>query len=108
MNKCKQISIKASLGFGAVAILAIAATVFSSACNRNAGVTAAQAAAHAADPSRPQSVELAQSQLNAVKIEPAGTYLFPVEQEAVGNIDFDEDLSVQVFPPYQGRSSPPW
>ena len=103
MNTCKQISRKASIEFGTVAILAIAATVFSCACNRNAGVTAAQAAVHAADPSRPQSVKLAHSQLNAVKIETAGTYLFPVEREAVGNIDFDEDLSVPVFPPYQGR-----
>ncbi len=31
-----------------------------------------------------------------------GSYLFPVEKEAVGNIDFDGDLSVQVFPAYQG------
>ena len=104
MNTCKQSNRKVSLSFGALAILAIAATVFSSACNRNSGVPAAQAAAaHAADPSLPQSVELAQSQLNAVKIEPVGTYLFPVEREAVGNIDFDDDLSVPVFPPYQGR-----
>jgi cobalt-zinc-cadmium efflux system membrane fusion protein len=29
-------------------------------------------------------------------------YLFPAEKEAVGNIDFDEDLAVQVFPAYQG------
>ena len=29
-------------------------------------------------------VELAPSQLNAIKIEPVGTYLFPVEIEAVG------------------------
>ena len=32
-----------------------------------------------------------------------GTCLFPVEKEAVGSIDYDEDLSVQVFPPYQGK-----
>jgi cobalt-zinc-cadmium efflux system membrane fusion protein len=49
------------------------------------------------------AVELAPGQLNAVKIQPVGTYLFPVEREAVGNIDFDDDLSVQVFPPYQGK-----
>jgi cobalt-zinc-cadmium efflux system membrane fusion protein len=30
------------------------------------------------------------------------SYQFPVEKDAVGNIDFDEDLSVQVFPAYQG------
>jgi cobalt-zinc-cadmium efflux system membrane fusion protein len=56
--------------------------------------------------SAPQSestVELSSSQLNAIKIEPVGTHLFPVEKEAVGSIDFDDDLSVQVFPSYQGK-----
>ena len=48
-------------------------------------------------------MELSPSQLNSIKIEPVGTYLFPVEKEAVGSIDFDDDLSVQVFPPYQGK-----
>ena len=48
------------------------------------------------------ALDLSPSQLNSIKIEPVGSYLFPVEKEAVGNIDFDEDLSVQVFPPYQG------
>jgi membrane fusion protein, heavy metal efflux system len=49
------------------------------------------------------TVDLEPSQLNAIKIEPVGTFLFPVERTAVGNIDYDEDLSVQVFPPYQGK-----
>ena len=48
------------------------------------------------------TLDLSPSQLNAIKIEPVGTYLFPVEKEAVGNIDYAEDLSVQVFPAYQG------
>ena len=48
------------------------------------------------------TLDLSPSQLNAIKIEPVGTYLFPVEEEAVGSIDYDEDLSVQVFPDYQG------
>ena len=48
------------------------------------------------------TVDLSASQLNSIKIEPVGSYLFPVEKEAVGNIDYDEDLSVQVFPAYQG------
>ncbi|MGD0457250.1 MAG: efflux RND transporter periplasmic adaptor subunit [Terriglobia bacterium] len=47
-------------------------------------------------------LDLSPSQLNSIKIEPVGSYLFPVEKEAVGNIDYDEDLSVQVFPAYQG------
>jgi membrane fusion protein, heavy metal efflux system len=53
--------------------------------------------------SPPQAaLDLSPSQLNSIKIERVGSYLFPVEKEAVGNIDFDEDLSVQVFPAYQG------
>lgn len=48
------------------------------------------------------AVELSPSQLNTIKIEPVGNDLFPVEEDAVGSIDYDEDLSVQVFPDYQG------
>ena len=48
------------------------------------------------------AVDLSSSQLNAIKIEPVGTYEFPVERETVGNISFADDLSVQVFPAYQG------
>jgi cobalt-zinc-cadmium efflux system membrane fusion protein len=48
------------------------------------------------------TLDLSPSQLNSIKIEPVGSYLFPVEKDAVGNIDFDGDLSVQVFPDYQG------
>ena len=50
-----------------------------------------------------QSVRLTDSQLEGIKVEPAGERTFPVEKEAVGSIDFNEDMSVQVFTPYQGR-----
>jgi membrane fusion protein, heavy metal efflux system len=53
-------------------------------------------------PSSDVTLDLSPSQVNSIKIEPVGTYLFRVEKEAVGNIDFDGDLSVQVFPDYQG------
>jgi cobalt-zinc-cadmium efflux system membrane fusion protein len=49
------------------------------------------------------TVDLAASQLNAIKIETVGTNLFCVEKTALGSIDYDEDLSVQVFTPYQGK-----
>jgi cobalt-zinc-cadmium efflux system membrane fusion protein len=49
------------------------------------------------------SVELSQAQLDAIKIQPVGTYRFPVEEETVGEISFADDLSVQVFPSYQGK-----
>jgi len=32
---------------------------------------------------------------------------FPIEKEAVGSIDFNEDMSVQVFTPYQAASFEP-
>jgi len=49
------------------------------------------------------SVDLTDSQLASVKVEPAGEYVFPIEKEAVGSIDFNQEMSVQVFTPYQGR-----
>jgi membrane fusion protein, heavy metal efflux system len=49
------------------------------------------------------SVELTPSQLNAIRIEPVGTYEFPDDKDTVGSISFADDLSVQVFPSYQGK-----
>ncbi len=49
------------------------------------------------------ALDLSPSQLNTIKIAPVGSYQFPVEKEAVGNISFVDDLSVQVFPSYQGK-----
>jgi cobalt-zinc-cadmium efflux system membrane fusion protein len=40
--------------------------------------------------------------VNSIRIEPVGKYEFPLDKEAVGEISFADDLSVQVFPPYQG------
>ena len=48
------------------------------------------------------SVELSPSQLNSIEIEPVGSYQFPVEKETVGTISFADDLTVDVFPAYQG------
>ena len=48
-------------------------------------------------------VELTDKQVEAIKIEPVGSYPFPLEKTAVGSIDFDEDLAVPVFAPYQGK-----
>jgi cobalt-zinc-cadmium efflux system membrane fusion protein len=49
------------------------------------------------------SIDLSNLQLSAVKVEPAGEREFPVEKQAVGSIDFNEDMTLQVFAPYQGR-----
>src|SRR5262249_25098943 len=39
----------------------------------------------------------------AVKVEPVGEYVFPIQKEAIGSIEFNQEMSVQVFTPYQGR-----
>jgi len=57
-------------------------------------------------PERPgdiQSVELNDKQLTSVKVEAIGEHVFPLEKVAVGSIDFNEDMTVQVFTPYQGK-----
>jgi cobalt-zinc-cadmium efflux system membrane fusion protein len=50
-----------------------------------------------------QGLELNERQLASVKVETAGERAFPLEKIAVGSIDFDEDMTVQVFTPYQGK-----
>ena len=50
-----------------------------------------------------QSVALSDTQLTSVKIATVGYHFFPVEEISVGSIDFNQDMSVQVFSPYQGR-----
>jgi cobalt-zinc-cadmium efflux system membrane fusion protein len=49
------------------------------------------------------SVELNDKQMASVKVEPVGEYVFPVEKASVGSIDFNEEMTVQVFTPYQGK-----
>ncbi len=56
-----------------------------------------------ADPLAAESVELTPPQLRGIKVEPVDYRTFPIQDQAIGNIDFNEDLEVQVFTPYQGR-----
>ena len=85
-------------------VVLIALPLLAAGCSSARGDTQADTRSSASGPNNAQqgTVELSASQLQAIKIEPVGTYPFPVENDTVGNIDFDEDLSVQVFPPYQG------
>ena len=69
------------------------------------GSTGPHDAAPSAAPGEHQdSIDLSDAQLSAVKVEPVGERDFPTEKEAVGSIDFDEEMSVQVFTPYAGRT----
>lgn len=64
--------------------------------NEKSGETAPKAPAS-------ETLELTERQLGSVKVEPVEERAFPVQKTSVGSIDFDEDMSVQVFTPYQGR-----
>lgn len=68
-----------------------------------APATRSHAQPAASAPAAEQSVDLTPSQLNAIKIEPVGTASFSVNKEAVGNISFDDELSLPVFPQYPGK-----
>jgi membrane fusion protein, heavy metal efflux system len=69
----------------------------------NAGPSAGSKSGAPAQSSSTEIVELSDAQLGMVSIGPVSEHAFPIQTEAVGNIDFNEDMSAQVFPPYQGR-----
>jgi cobalt-zinc-cadmium efflux system membrane fusion protein len=48
-------------------------------------------------------LELNDKQLDLIKVSIVSEHTFPLEKEAVGSIDFNENMSVQVFTPYQGK-----
>jgi cobalt-zinc-cadmium efflux system membrane fusion protein len=91
----------------AIAVVVYGAWRFSQSSKPDLGATA-HASAEAGDkagapPREKDSVDLSDSQLASVKVEPLEDRDFPVEKDAIGSIDFNEDMSVQVFTPYQGR-----
>jgi cobalt-zinc-cadmium efflux system membrane fusion protein len=86
-----------SAGCSAALILAAVLTLGPAA----AGASAAPASAPA--PAAADAVTLSDSQLHSIAVAAVAAREFPSEQGAVGSIDFNEDLSVQVFTPYQGR-----
>jgi cobalt-zinc-cadmium efflux system membrane fusion protein len=103
-NRVRVLSVVAIIG---LAVIVYWAGPPNKRAKSDTGVTTAASAALADAPSTttpdPKSVDLADSQLAAVKVEPVAERGFPIEKEAVGSIDFNEDMSVQVFTPYQGR-----
>jgi cobalt-zinc-cadmium efflux system membrane fusion protein len=49
------------------------------------------------------TVELSQKQLGMIGLGTVAEHTFPVRRDAVGSIDFNEDVATPVFTPYQGR-----
>jgi membrane fusion protein, heavy metal efflux system len=100
---------KAALATVLAAAMALAAAaytfrLFDGSSDSGLSATSAHAEASAAGNSADaNTLNLTDTQLAAVKVEPVETREFPVEKEAVGSIDFNEDMETQVFTPYQGK-----
>jgi membrane fusion protein, heavy metal efflux system len=107
----RTITIGAAAG---VAVLSFAAGVYfavnyGSAPKLEGGVAKAVASTETTSKGRSDStpasdsVELSETQLKSVKVAAIEEREFPIQKEAVGSIDFNEDLLTQVFTNYQGR-----
>jgi cobalt-zinc-cadmium efflux system membrane fusion protein len=81
------------------AIFLFGLALFAAGLVRPAPATPLAGVSPAAEP----SVALADTQLAWIKIEPVGLHAFPQEMQAVGSIDFNQELLTQVFTQYQGR-----
>jgi cobalt-zinc-cadmium efflux system membrane fusion protein len=98
----KASEIASGLGVVPATVLAVVAGLSLAGCSAGAGATGAQTAVVTSAP-EPGSVNLSDSQLQAVKLGPAATHSFALRRSAVGSIDFDENRSVQVFSQYPGK-----
>ena len=97
---------------GVMAALAAVVVVSVSGCSgkdtkaENKPIEASAAAGMAAksgDPVASETVALNDTQAKSIEIGPAGERTFSQQRTAVGSIDFNENLAVQVFAPYQGK-----
>src|SRR5580658_9541393 len=104
MKKYTQLNRKAAAVVATVAAIVFASVLLKSGSGQPASSTTPPAPAPASNAAPAEAtVDLAPSQLNAIKIEAVGTHVFSVQKTAIGSIDYNEDLSVQVFSPYQGK-----
>jgi cobalt-zinc-cadmium efflux system membrane fusion protein len=95
------------VGFGAAAVaVAVGAVVFFSGQGwggRNAGAARAAETPAAAASVEADAVTLTDEQVRTVKVAMVAEHDFVPRHETEGFIDFDQDRSVQVFSPWQGR-----
>ena len=113
MLKSKQLLFKARVAVLIAAFAAVgtmASVLLLSACGRGVSSTASSHTKGAENVSQTEpAVELSPSQLSAIKIQPVESYVFSIEKKGIGSIDFDNKLyfdntlSIQVFPPREGK-----
>ena len=96
----REFRVAAGIAVGAVLLVGLAR------CGKDPASDTPQTPAAAPAASSP-GVKLAPSQLGAIAIGRAGTYPFPVEREAVGSVNFDDDPAIiQANPPCLPRPPP--
>src|SRR5262249_32575347 len=94
------------IGMGGVVVLAGIGFLLGEPALRYLGLKkSAPTAVAAAPPQSPpdNSVELQEGLVASVKVQAVEERDFPIEKDAVGSIDFNGDMTVQVFAQYQGR-----
>jgi cobalt-zinc-cadmium efflux system membrane fusion protein len=87
----------------AAAIIAAGVSAGLGAKTASAASGTATSPAAAGPTADPDTVQLSDSQLASIKTAAVTERDFPIQKEAIGNIDFNEDMNVQVVTPYQGR-----
>jgi cobalt-zinc-cadmium efflux system membrane fusion protein len=87
----------------AIAIVLLAAVIGVVHFSATAASTEKKNTGSNAGGSNTDTLELSDAQLGEISIGTVSERSFPLQTEAVGGIDFNEDMAAQVFPPYQGR-----
>lgn len=85
-----------------VAMVVIVAAVVLWGRGQSSSATPPRENSLASHPPSDPTLDLSPRQLNSIKIEPVGSYSFDVEKEAVGDISYADNLSVDVYPAYPG------
>src|SRR5271157_2123984 len=101
----KKKTILAGAALAAVALIISTGVYFAGNSGNppTSGPKAGESNAKQADALAAKSVELNETQVQSVKVEPAAELTFVIQRVAVGSIDFNQDMTVQVFSPYQGK-----
>jgi membrane fusion protein, heavy metal efflux system len=86
-----------------VAVVAIVALALMTATYFSARAETGEKPAPPASSPGIDSVELSQKQLGMIDLGTVAERTFPVRRDAVGSIDFNEDVATPVYTPYQGR-----
>lgn len=100
-----RFGIRADLAATALITAAAGICVFGCSGSKSAGgaAPAQDGSSSGAAGTSTDTIELNDTQVKSIKYGPAETHSFSPQRVAVGSIDFDENLAVQVYSPYQGK-----